>query len=118
LVAVRHDGGPPQRRHFRVVFPAFSRPRLVVQDFAFEVLDLSVGGIRFQLGQAVPPEPGNVFEGELEFRQRQPIRLRATVVRVEGDEASARLSGEIPLNVVLDQQRSLLLRNRHRHRDQ
>jgi hypothetical protein len=95
-----------------VVYPVASRPKLLVQNFSFEVLDLSVGGIRFRLGDAVPPEPGNAFEGEIQFRRGGSIRLRGTVVRVNRGEASARLSVEIPLRVVLDEQRSLLLRHR------
>jgi hypothetical protein len=103
-----------QREHYRILYPAALRPRLVVQGVSFEILDLSERGIRFDLGDAVPPEPGNEFVGEVQFRRGETVAVRGAILRVVDREAAARLDPGIPLRIVLEEQRGVLERKRPR----
>ncbi len=76
-------------------------------------MDVSERGLRFRLGKAQPPEPGNEVEGIVRFRRGDTVTVRGVVVRVAEGEVSARLDEGIPLRVIMDEQRFLLDRHRY-----
>lgn len=104
---------PHAREHYRVAYPTPLRPRLDVHDFEFDVVDVSERGLRFRLGKAAPPEPGNEVEGVVRFRRGDTVTVRGVIVRVREGEVSARLEEGIPLRVIMDEQRFLLDRHRY-----
>jgi hypothetical protein len=103
---------PHAREYFRVAYPSALRPRLDVQDYQFDVVDVSERGLRFRLGQAQPPESGNEVQGVVRFRRGEEVTVRGIVVRVDAGEVAARLEEGIPLGVIMGEQRFLLDRHR------
>ena len=85
----------------------------MIQELAFDVVDLSERGIRFRLGDVPAPEPGVEVQGTLRFRRGETLTIRGTVLRVVDKEVSARLEEGIPLRVIMEEQRFLLHRHRH-----
>lgn len=102
-----------EREHYRVAYPTKLRPRFEVQDFTFDVVDISERGLRFRLGSAVEPAPGNEVQGTVRFRRGETITVRGTVLRVIDHEVAMRLEEGVPLRVIMEEQRFLLDRHRH-----
>ena len=107
LVGLAHN-----REHYRIAYPSSLRPRLYVLGHPFEVLDLSERGLRFRLGEAVPPQPGNELRGELRFHQGESLPVVGTIVRVADGNAGVSLDERVPLRVIMAEQRRLLDRQR------
>ncbi len=102
-----------EREHYRVAYPTQLRPRFLVQGFTFDVVDISERGLRFRLGEADAPEPGNEVQGVVRFRRGETITVRGSVLRLDGKEVAVRLEEGVPLRVIMEEQRFLLDRHRH-----
>jgi hypothetical protein len=101
------------REYYRVTYPTTLRPRLLVQGHTFDVVDVCERGIRFQLGEAVPPDVGYEIQGTVRFRRGETVDIRGTIVRIHDSEIAARLDSGIPLRAIMEEQRFLLDRRRH-----
>lgn len=104
---------PHAREYYRVAYPTSLRPRLEVLDHQFDVVDVSERGLRFRLGKAAAPEPGNEVQGTLQFRRGDTVPIRGVVVRIDDGEVATRLDEGIPLRVIMAEQRFLLDRHRY-----
>ena len=66
-----------EREHYRVAYPSPLRPKFMVQGFTFDVVDVCERGIRFDLGNADPPDPGFEVVGTIRFRRGETVAVRA-----------------------------------------
>jgi len=100
------------REYYRITYPTTLRPKLLVQGHTFEVVDVCERGIRFLLGEAVPPDVGYEIAGTVRFRRGETVEVRGAVLRLTNGEIAARLDAGIPLRAVMEEQRFLLDRRR------
>jgi PilZ domain len=101
------------REYYRITYPTTLRPKLLVQGHTFEVVDLCERGIRFRLGDAMPPDVGYDMAGTVRFRRGETVEIRGTILRLNDGEIAARLDAGIPLRAIMEEQRFLLDRRRH-----
>jgi PilZ domain len=82
------------RRHEpRVSFAGRAAPRLETPSGSFEVVDLSVDGIRFRAPNHEGPTVtiGEVLRATIRFPADRSVDVAGRVLRVAGDEAAAQL---------------------------
>jgi hypothetical protein len=100
-VEYRHD-----RAFYRLGYPLFLRPILVVGTDRFVVIDVSEQGLRY-LTAGPPPPAGQVLVGTLLLPEEAPLEIEGTVVRRTPPQVAIRLIKGVPFAVMLDQQRLL-----------
>lgn len=96
-----------QRAHYRIVYPTAARPRLLVDDLAYDVYDCSEWGLRFEMLPDVRFEVGQQVTGVVHFRTGAERVVEGTVIRIQGDSAALHLTAGIPFRIILDEQRDL-----------
>ena len=108
---------PENRRGFyRIQFPAEERPRLLLDApgavrLVCEVLECSERGLRFVSQSPWMHGTGVQVAGDVVFSRGRRVRIAGSVVRIQGDEVALLLGrSEIPLGVILDEQRYLRAR--------
>lgn len=106
-------GWAHNRQYYRVTYPPPLRPRLEIHEYQFEVLDLCERGMRFSLGDAAPPDPGQEVRGTLRFRRGEALEVGGVVLRRERGEVAVHLETAVPRRVIREEQRFLLDRSRH-----
>ncbi|HEX5386278.1 MAG TPA: hypothetical protein VFW66_06250 [Gemmatimonadales bacterium] len=77
------------RMHVRLRYPDDARPRLILDDDEFEVVDLSERGVRYRQGRGPAPAVGRKLEGILCLARGETLPIRGSVVRVLRSEAGA-----------------------------
>lgn len=77
--------GVEDRRHFRIKYPPNERPRLVVEDQALPVVDLSESGLKFVGNPAFKPKIKQDIQGVLVFGDDSRENIHGHVVRIVGD---------------------------------
>lgn len=104
--------GPSERAHHRIQYPPAARPHLVIDADSREVIDLSEGGVRFRVEEAMSFSIGAVVAGTVRFRRTEPVVVKGTVVRVAGREVAVKFELGVPLRTIIEEQR--FLREHHR----
>lgn len=100
-----------RRNHYRVVFPAEIRPRLLLDGpgsahTVLEVLECSERGLRFTLPTPWQHAPGTQISGRLMFARGAEAHVSGTVQRIEPAAIALLLNRRgIPLGTILDEQR-------------
>lgn len=106
---------PNRRETFRIIYPAFIQPRLIVEQvdgitkrqLEFPIVDLSQEGSCFIddgcLGDM------NTFSGVVRFNNGDVIRVAGKLIRKKGDYVSVRFSKSIGWSVLLEEQRRLMV---------
>ena len=64
------------RSYFRLQYPASARPRVVVADRAFAVLDLSEGGVKFATSDGFAPSDSKALEDTSVHNGFPPVDAR------------------------------------------
>lgn len=109
---------PPtnQRAFYRIPFPVWERPRLVIGSQICEVADCSEQGVRYRPSSVSHPQLGAAVSGTLRFPSGTAVPVAGIVVRAGETEVALHLRGEgIPFSIILREQ--LQLRRRaHRRR--
>jgi hypothetical protein len=95
-----------ERAFYRIRYPVFLRPTLLIGAERFVVVDVSERGLRFLATGSGPP-PGAVVVARLSLLEMSPIEVEGTVVRREGGHVALVLARGVPFAVILDQQRLL-----------
>jgi len=96
---------PYERAHYRIPYPEYEGPRLVVGHQVCEVVDCSERGLRFRSEAHLLPAPGQMVEGRLRFPRGIEVRVEGMVMRVQDGEVALRLIGPgIPFRVILQEQ--------------
>ena len=109
-----YSGWANRRNTFRIIYPAYIRPVLVVEkadhhplrNLEFPIVDLSQGGSCFlddgSLGDI------NTFSGHIRFSSGDRIRIAGQTIRKIGNQVSIQFSHAIAWSILLDEQRRVL----------
>jgi hypothetical protein len=68
--------------HARLHYPPSSRPSLILESGALNVIDLSERGLRYRQTDGPEPPVGTKLEGILRLSSGETLPVRGTVVRV------------------------------------
>lgn len=97
-----------RRQFFRIQYPPKSGPKLASGGQHFEVLDLSEQGLKFRIKSKVGYQPGANFAGSLTFIDGESLLIFGVIKRVTEDTLSIKLKKNIPLRIVMSEQRRLI----------
>ena len=99
---------PYRRTYYRIRYPFSERPRLIVDNNIYEVIDCGPQGLRYAVrGNPLPPL-GTALTGRICFRRGAEVTITGVVVRVNPKEVALYFpSGEIPFSILLAEQRYL-----------
>lgn len=93
-----------RREYFRIPFPEFDRPRVVVGTVISEVIECSERGLSFS-PSAEPGGVGESLEGRIRFPRGVELQIQGEVVRVTDSRVSVSLRGSgIPFAVIFQEQ--------------
>lgn len=107
---------PNRRNTFRIIYPAFIRPMLIVEaidgkkrrPLEFSIVDLSQEGSCFiddgSLGEM------KTFAGSIRFRSGDTASVTGDFIRRKGDHVSVRFRHAISWPTLLEEQRRILVR--------
>jgi hypothetical protein len=113
---------PNRRKTFRIIYPAFIQPTLIVEEvnatkkrqLEFPIIDLSQEGSCFIddgcLGDM------KTLSGIIRFNNGDSIRVAGALVRKKGDHVSVQFNQSISWLVLLEEQRRLLVHMKLRPR--
>lgn len=101
---------PEKREFYRLRFPYAERPRLMIGQRDYEVVDCSVRGVRYVSSPKSPVLlPGDAVEGTLRFRRRTQTPIQGLILRIEGDQIALYMpDSEIPFATLWGEERWLL----------
>lgn len=77
------DKQEQRRRFYRVDHPLQERPKLVIGDNAYDILDISEGGTKFVTPQFPEKAIEGVIEAHITFSDGEEIAVKGRVVRYE-----------------------------------
>lgn len=96
-----------KRSYIRIVYNPVKRPRLSAHNHAFEVTDISEGGIRFLNSNAILlPE---IVRGTLTFLDHETIDIDGTVEWQQDNEVGLSLKYRIPAEIIEKEQRHIIV---------
>jgi hypothetical protein len=97
---------PDRRARERLPYTAELCPLLVIDESAYEIIDLGERGLRARCGDPERWLLGSVLQGTVWFQRDSKVRVEGTVVRAGGGELVLRLAGEgIPARTLLGELR-------------
>ena len=100
---------PFDRGEYRIPYPPSARPRLILGEGEFAVVDCSQRGLRYVAAVGELPEIGSVIEGRVRLlSKREWLDVTGKVVRIQDGEVAVHLERPgIPMQRVYDEQRYL-----------
>jgi hypothetical protein len=106
---------PNRRETFRIIYPAFIQPTLIVEEvdgikkrqLEFPIVDLSQEGSCFIDDGCLSNM--RTFSGLIRFNNGETIRVSGELVRRKGDYVSVQFSHSIGWSILLEEQRRLLV---------
>jgi len=98
-----------QRRFYRIEYPVGARPLLSVNGLTGQIVELSEGGARVLVSNPHSVRFKDGSEVTITFQCGDTATSTATLVRVDGDQIVIRLSPPIPLPIILEEQRLLII---------
>jgi hypothetical protein len=96
--------GPQRRSEYRVVYPLTDRPRLRIDRNEYEILNLSEGGLRFQLKKPLDQGIDPTVAGTVIFPDGNNAPVEGTLLRTEENDLAVRLSQKIPYRRIVQEQ--------------
>ena len=100
-----------KRDCFRIIYPIVERPGVYFGKKRFEVIDISQGGIKYAIEDAIFAEEwpkGLTVEAEVKLLCGVSQKITGKVLRVSGVHVILLLEPKIPLKIMLDEQRKLI----------
>jgi hypothetical protein len=95
-----------RRSSERLPYRTEVRPLLVVDDRAYEIIDVGERGLRALCGDTDRWLLGSVAQGTVWFQRDRKVSVEGLVVRAGGGELALKLGGEgIPRNTLVDEVR-------------
>ncbi|MDV2478772.1 MAG: DnaJ domain-containing protein [bacterium] len=98
--------GAQRREHFRVEYPSRYRPKLIIAESEYDILDLSESGVRFSCSN------GKVLEHKIHatitFHDGEALKIEGEVFRSGDNEMALRLVKRVPLRRIVKEQRHLM----------
>ena len=111
-----HAFWPNRRKTFRIIYPAFLRPTLIVDDIdgirkrqlEFAIVDLSQEGSCFLDDGSLGPM--KTFSGRIRLNNGETITISGEYIRQTDDHVSVQFSRSISWPILLEEQRRVLTR--------
>lgn len=98
----------PSRALYRIVYPVNERPIFEIGRFAYEMIDCSERGLRYEVNDGIVPALGTPLGGTLKFRSGSGVEVTGEVIRtLDGTVALALDPPGVPFSVILAEQRYL-----------
>lgn len=97
--------GENRRKHFRIQYPVNRRPKLIILDIEYEVIDISEQGIRFLGKKLYEFEIGSEVKVKIVFYDRGSLDLKGKILRVNKEQTIIYLSTTIPFERIAQEQR-------------
>jgi hypothetical protein len=72
-----------RRDHYRVMYPFAERPTLEIGRAAFEIIECSERGLRYDVGERRSPTLGTPVAGRIAFRSGEMLDVVGEVVRLQ-----------------------------------
>ncbi|HZM26515.1 MAG TPA: hypothetical protein VFB89_04120 [Gemmatimonadales bacterium] len=95
-----------RRSSQRVPYRTDVRPLLVVEDRAYEIIDVGERGIRARCADTDSWLHGSVVHGSVWFQRDRKVPIEGLVVRAGGGELALKLAGDgIPVATLIDEAR-------------
>jgi hypothetical protein len=85
---------PERRSSQRLPYRTDVRPLLVIDDRAYEVIDVGERGIRARCGDTDRWLHGSVVQGTVWFQRDRKVPVEGLVVRAGGGELALKLAGQ------------------------
>ncbi len=102
--------GDNKRQNLRVPYPKSCRPILVIDQYQYEIIDISEFGVRFLCGTEQPAlAPGTDIDAVLTLHDTKPFNVHGRLIRISERFSSAimALTEKIPIEILLQEQRSI-----------
>jgi hypothetical protein len=97
---------PERRSSQRLPYRTDVRPLLVIDDRAYEVIDVGERGIRARCGDTDRWLHGSVVQGTVWFQRDRKVPVEGLVVRAGGGELALKLAGQgIPAATLIEEAR-------------
>jgi hypothetical protein len=106
----RDYAGSERREFFRILYPIHARPRLIIQDASYDVLDVCERGIRFLHPTADALKSHVVVSATVTFRDGETLHVEGKILRLQGNNVVLHLQTYIPTARIMKEQRYLISR--------
>ncbi len=95
-----------RRKHVRIYYPADCPekhvPELFIQCRGYKILDISAGGIRFEI-PSMSLSGDNILSGMIRFPDDNIIAVTGEVVRYKPDQIAIKLTKELPNAIIMSE---------------
>ena len=95
-----------RREHFRVEYPSRYRPKLVIAESEYDVLDLSESGVKFSCSDGRGLE--HKIHATITFHDGENLEIEGEAFRSGYNEIALRLVKRVPLRRTVKEQRHLM----------
>ncbi len=103
--------GANRRQHFRILYKGAHKPQITIDGIVHEVLDVSEGALRFQIGSFDEFQKDQRISGRLEFPEKRGIHdVEGTILRCSAQDAVLIFSPEskLPGQRIMTEQRIMI----------
>ena len=93
-----------RRQSYRIRYPEDRKPKIVIKDVEYEILDLSETGLRFKLKDDLKL-PGDLFHAQVKLHDGKDVDILGRIIRITGEDAAMFLVvKKIPYQIILSEQ--------------
>jgi hypothetical protein len=97
-----------RRALYRIIYPITERPVFEIGRFAYEVIDCSERGLRYEVKDRRVPALGTPLGGHLMFRRGGSVEVTGEVIRARAGTVALALDAPgVPFSEILAEQRYL-----------
>lgn len=105
-----------RREHFRVRYPYTERPRMIIDNGTYSVMDISEHGLRFAKEDDLLHDFTNeALKGVLSLGTGRKLFFEGKVVRNSRDEVGVYINDALPFDTILEELNHLIIKNRTTH---
>ena len=94
-----------RREHYRIIYPVSCRPKLVINNKQYEVIDISEKGVRFLHQGTCTLQPGSETRIKITFHNGVSLDIKCKVLRFNDTAAILSLLQDIPFEIIIEEQR-------------
>lgn len=96
------------RNYFRLEYPAEVRPKILIDQTSYPIINLSEGGVKLRVPRQEGFSPTDQLNGVIIFHNSDQTEVIGKVIRQEKDAIVLQLSEGVPLQQIMVEQRFLL----------
>ncbi|MEQ8171544.1 MAG: PilZ domain-containing protein [Candidatus Eremiobacterota bacterium] len=102
-----HYSGEQRRRFYRIKYPLIERPKIILDNKSYQVIDISEGGIKF-FSPVTIFKINQYIKGTITFHDGEVLEVEGHVLRLQNKRIIILLDIKIPLQRILKEQRFLI----------